>query len=49
LALDSSSPHKQDKKLGDLPVYKALLTTFLNKEIIPWGAFEQIYAAEITA
>jgi hypothetical protein len=29
-----------DKKLGDLPLLKQLLTTFTNPEIIRWGLFE---------
>ena len=37
----------QDKKLSDLPAYKALLNTFITKEIIPWGSFQSTYAAEI--
>ncbi len=39
----------QDKKLSELPEYKALLETFITKEIIPWGTFEQKYAEEIKA
>lgn len=39
----------QDKKLAELPVYKTLLNTFITQEIIPWGSFQQTYAAEIQA
>lgn len=38
-----------DKKLGDLPAYKALLGQFITKEVIRWGAFEATYQAEIEA
>ena len=37
----------QDKKLSELPAYKALLNTFITQEIIPWGSFQSSYAAEI--
>uniref|UniRef100_A0A7R9YZL2 PCI domain-containing protein n=1 Tax=Chlamydomonas euryale TaxID=1486919 RepID=A0A7R9YZL2_9CHLO len=36
-----------DKKLGELPVYKALLATFSASEIIPWKAFSAAHASEI--
>lgn len=38
-----------EKKLADLPTFKALLTTLLTSEIIPWVAFEKGYAAEVQA
>jgi len=37
----------QEKKLGSLPTFKALLTTLLTHVIVPWAAFEQGYAQEI--
>ncbi|KAJ9508568.1 hypothetical protein QJQ45_012123 [Haematococcus lacustris] len=37
----------QDKKLSDLPTYKALLNTFINKEIIRWPQFQQQFSAEV--
>ncbi|GLC75741.1 hypothetical protein PLESTF_001680400 [Pleodorina starrii] len=40
---------QQDKKLGELPEYKALLATFTNTEIIRWTAFEAQYGAEVAA
>mmetsp|Transcript_22191 Transcript_22191/g.37947 ORF Transcript_22191/g.37947 Transcript_22191/m.37947 type:complete len:483 (-) Transcript_22191:265-1713(-) len=39
----------QDKKLGELPDYKNLLTTFNTHEIVRWPAFHQTYQAEIAA
>ncbi|KXZ45928.1 hypothetical protein GPECTOR_49g512 [Gonium pectorale] len=39
----------QDKKLGDLPAYKALLNTFTNNEVIRWTAFEATYGPEVAA
>lgn len=39
----------QDKKLGELPEYKNLLTTFNTHEIVRWPEFHQTYQAEITA
>lgn len=29
-----------DRRLGDLPAYKQLLSTFTNQEIIRWGLFQ---------
>lgn len=50
----SSSDHatllaatQQDKKLGSLPEYQALLTTFATSEIIAWPALHARYQAEI--
>ncbi|EFJ46461.1 hypothetical protein VOLCADRAFT_105455 [Volvox carteri f. nagariensis] len=40
---------QQDKKLSELPEYKALLTTFTNSEIIRWAAFEAQYSGEMAA
>lgn len=37
----------QDKKLGSLPEYQALLTTFATSEIIAWPALHARYQAEI--
>uniref|UniRef100_A0A7S0WTH9 PCI domain-containing protein n=1 Tax=Chlamydomonas leiostraca TaxID=1034604 RepID=A0A7S0WTH9_9CHLO len=52
----SSSDHttlltltQQDKKLGSLPEYKALLETFANNEIIRWPVLHAQYQAEIAA
>lgn len=39
----------QDKKLGDVPAYKALLTTFNGSEIVRWPAFQLQYKDEIAA
>ncbi len=39
----------QDKKLGDLPAYKALLTTFNSSEIIRWPVFLSQYKEELAA
>jgi hypothetical protein len=38
--------HEQDKKLGDVPAYKVLLTTFNSSEIIRWPVFQQQYKDE---
>lgn len=38
-----------DKKLEELPAYKALLNTFVNNEIIRWSLFQTQYAAEVAA
>lgn len=43
-------PHTpQDKKLGELPAYKELLNTFINKEIIRWPVVQATYQSEIAA
>lgn len=39
----------QDKKLGELPVYHALLTTFSTSEIVRWPVFQAAHAAELAA
>ncbi|KAF5829952.1 hypothetical protein DUNSADRAFT_15288 [Dunaliella salina] len=39
----------QDKKLGELPAYKALLTTFNSSEIIRWLLFQTQYKDEFAA
>lgn len=36
-----------DKKLAELPLYKALLTTFATSEIIPWTSFLASHSAAI--
>lgn len=38
-----------DSKLSELPLYKALLSTFISSEIIPWASFEAAHTAEIAA
>eukprot|EP00798_Chlamydomonas_sp_ICE-L_P019746 gene19746-26438_t len=38
-----------DKRLPGLPIYKTLLATVTNHEIIRWPLFEQTYGAEISA
>jgi hypothetical protein len=43
------APILQDKKLGDLPAHKALLTTFNSSEIVRWAVFQDQYKAEIAA
>lgn len=39
----------QDKKLAELPLYKALLTTFNSSEIIRWAAFQLQHKEEFAA
>uniref|UniRef100_A0A7S3RAI0 PCI domain-containing protein n=1 Tax=Dunaliella tertiolecta TaxID=3047 RepID=A0A7S3RAI0_DUNTE len=39
----------QDKKLGELPAYKALLSTFNSSEIIRWLVFQSQYKDEFAA
>lgn len=38
-----------DKKLSELPLYRQLLTTFTNTEIVRWGLFEAQFGAEMAA
>lgn len=38
-----------DKKLSELPLYRQLLTTFQNPEIIRWNLFESQYGADMTS
>jgi hypothetical protein len=38
-----------DKKLSELPLYRQLLTTFTNTEIVRWGLFEAQFGAEMVA
>ncbi|GMH32467.1 hypothetical protein BSKO_00301 [Bryopsis sp. KO-2023] len=37
----------QDKNLGDLQLYKDLLKTFITKELVFWGKFEDTYRSAI--
>ncbi|KAK9823540.1 hypothetical protein WJX72_003562 [[Myrmecia] bisecta] len=38
-----------DKKLGELPLYKDLLTTFITKEVVWWSVLKDTYAGEMEA
>lgn len=38
---------QQDKKLGELPVYKQLLQTFTTDEIVRWSVFQQQYGSDM--
>ncbi|KAG2483012.1 hypothetical protein HYH03_018092 [Edaphochlamys debaryana] len=40
---------QSDKRLSELPVYKALLSTFTTSEVIRWTVFEATYAPEVAA
>ncbi len=39
-ALTLATTTASDKRLNDLPAYKALMHMFSNKEIIRWGVFQ---------